>query len=114
MRTPKNKKASAEPLLPAAPTKPGESGSTELTKYLAAGFCTTAPIGDSRATGNLAVEFIRVPDCERLFGLKRGLTSALIKQGVLKSVCLRKPGAKTGVRLIHAQGVRDWLNSKLT
>lgn len=89
MPTPTNPNASAGALHTTATIEPGESGS-------------------------IAAEFVRVPDCERLFGLKRGLIYTLIKDGVIPSVCLRKPGAKTGVRLIHAQGVRDWLKSQLT
>jgi|GEM_PF-1680152 len=113
MRTPKNKKASAEPLLPAAPTKPGESGSTELTKHLAVGFGTTAPVQQGES-GGIAPEFIRVPECERLFGLKRGLLYLLIRDAAIRSVCLRRPGARTGVRLVSYQSVREYLNRQLT
>jgi hypothetical protein len=69
---------------------------------------TTAPVqaGD---TGNILPEFGRVPDVQRLYGLKRGYLYNLIKEGKVRSVCLRKPGAKTGCRLIHLQSVRDFL-----
>ena len=58
-------------------------------------------------------EFVRVPDVERLFGIKRGHCYALIGSGAVKSVCLRKPGAKTGVRLVALASVRDYLNRQL-
>ncbi len=74
---------------------------------------TAAPIQESGANDSTAREFCRVPDLDPLFGLKRGIAYQGIKDGWFKSICLRKPGAKTGVRLVHVQSVRDWLNSKL-
>lgn len=50
---------------------------------------------------------------EPRFGIKRGLAYQGIKEGWFKSVCLRKPGAANGVRLVHVQSVRDWLNKQL-
>ncbi len=61
----------------------------------------------------MAAEFGRVPDVERIYGLKRGVTYALIREGKLQSVCLRKPGAKTGVRLVHLASVRALLHSQM-
>ena len=59
-------------------------------------------------------EFVRVIDVQRLFGIRRGHLYQLIGAGAVKSVCLRrKPGAKTGVRLVHFQSVRDYLNRQL-
>ena len=59
----------------------------------------------------MLAEFGRVPDVERIYGLKRGVTYALIRAGKLKSVCLRKPGAKTGIRLVHLPSVRSLLTA---
>ena len=73
---------------------------------------TAAPI-EPGASGSILPEFGRVPDVERLFGVKRGLCFRYIADGTFKSVCLRKPGAKNGARLIHLGSVRDWLNSQL-
>lgn len=73
---------------------------------------TAAPI-EPGETGSATPEFIRVPDVERVFGIKRGHCYALINAGAVKSVCLRKPGAKTGVRLVHFQSVRDYLHRQL-
>ena len=70
---------------------------------------TAAPI-EPGASGSLPIEFCRIPDLERLLGVKRGMAYFLIKENKIKSVCLRKPGAKTGVRLVHLQSVRDYLN----
>ena len=69
---------------------------------------TVAAIGPAES-GSIQPEFIRVPDVRRVFAIKRGQCYQLIKAGLVKSVCLRKPGAKTGVRLVHFQSVRDYL-----
>lgn len=58
-------------------------------------------------------EFGRIADVERLFGLKRGVLYQLISAGKVKSACLRKPGAKTGVRLVHLASVRAFLEENL-
>lgn len=73
---------------------------------------TTAPITPGDGGANLP-EFGRCDDVRKLFGLKRGYTYQLINAGKIKSVCLRKPGAKTGCRLIHLQSVRDFLLKQL-
>ena len=56
---------------------------------------TVAPIAPGDC-GAALPEFGRLADVQRLFGLKRGFTYELINSGKIKSVCLRKPGAKTG------------------
>ena len=48
-------------------------------------------------------EFGRVPDCQRLFGIKRGI----------KTVLLRERGNKHGIRLIYLQSVRDYLYANM-
>ena len=73
---------------------------------------TAAPIEPCGSGSNLP-EFGRTPDVERLFGVKRGLCYRYIGDGTFKSVCIRKPGAKTGIRLVHLGSVRDWLNAQL-
>ena len=78
----------------------------------AAATYTASPI-EPGASGSIDPEFIRIPDVERFSGVKRGHAYALINAGLIKSVCLRKPGAKTGVRLVHLQSLRDYLNSNL-
>lgn len=73
---------------------------------------TSAPI-EPGASGSFIQEFGRIPDVERIFGVKRGLTYRAIKDGDIKSVVIRQKGAKTGARLIHLASVRDWLNSQM-
>ena len=108
MRIQQNTKATANAKKPAAPTKPDERGSIGLKPHLAEGIYTTAPV-EVGESGFMSPEFIRVHDCERLFGLKRGLIYTLLRDRVIKSVCLRRPGARTGVRLLHTQSIREAL-----
>jgi predicted DNA-binding transcriptional regulator AlpA len=58
-------------------------------------------------------EFLRFPAIEALFGLKRAHVYELINQGFVKSVVLRKPGARTGVRLVQTDSLRNYLYSRL-
>jgi len=83
---------------------------TQTTKRTVDANKTTAPV-EPGAVGS--PEFGRIPDVQRLFGLKRGYVYLLLNEGKIKSVCLRKRGAKTGVRLIHLQSVRDFLQANL-
>ena len=69
---------------------------------------TAAPM-EPGASGSTLPEFGRVPDVERIWGIKRGLLYLLIKQGDIKSAVIRRKGARTGVRLVHLQSVRDFL-----
>jgi hypothetical protein len=85
----------------------------EDTQATANANLTAAPI-EPGASGSTTLEFIRVPDVEKIFGIRRGHCYALIGAGAIKSVCLRRPGAKTGVRLVHFQSVRDYLNRQLS
>jgi hypothetical protein len=77
--------------------------------------CETQHSVDPIALGdctNVFPEFGRFADAPRIFGLKRGFVYQLIGAGKIKSISLRKRGAKFGVRLIHMQSVRDFLFSQ--
>jgi hypothetical protein len=71
---------------------------------------TAAPIEPGKIT---QPEFCRPADCRHLFGLSRTFTYTLIQSGKIKSVCLRKPGARTGIRLLHVASIREWLTSQM-
>ena len=58
-------------------------------------------------------EFCRIGDVRRLFGLGRTYCYQLINSGAIRSVCLRKHGAKTGVRLLDVVSVRDFLHRQM-
>jgi predicted DNA-binding transcriptional regulator AlpA len=93
--------------------------SQSLKPYVAANRCakmsavmTTAPIEHQR-TVDLFPEFLRIPDVEKLYGLRRSKLYELLTSGEVKSVTLRKKGARTGVRLVSTQSLRDFLNSQM-
>ena len=69
---------------------------------------TTAPVQPGDCS-TVEPEFVRFPDLRRRFGLKRGYVYELIQAGLIKSVPLRLPGAKSGVRLIYLPSVREYL-----
>ena len=73
---------------------------------------TSAPI-EPGASGSLLPEFGRIPDVQRLFGLRRGTVYNLIAAGSIKSAVIRQKGAATGIRLIHLGSVRDFINRQL-
>lgn len=57
-------------------------------------------------------EFLRMPPpagFEPFSGLRRGLLYELLREGKVRSVCLRKPGAQRGVRLIEAASLFGYL-----
>jgi hypothetical protein len=65
-------------------------------------------VGDISKT---EVEFGRVPDVQRLYGVKRGVLYRKIRDGTIQSVSLREPGKKFGCRLVRLASVRAWLMS---
>jgi hypothetical protein len=73
---------------------------------------TSEPVraGDTAA---MEPEFARLPDIQRLFGLKRGTAYNLLAAGKIKGVSLREPGQRHGCRLIHVASVRAFLTSRL-
>jgi hypothetical protein len=71
---------------------------------------TTAPI-EPGAIGS--PEFCRPSDCRHLFGLSRTFVYQLIQDQKIRSVCLRKPGARTGIRLIDVASIREFLTSQM-
>jgi hypothetical protein len=73
---------------------------------------TTEPVkaGD---TAGLPPEFGRIPDCHRLFGLKRGTLYNLLDDGKIRGVLLRVRGQKSGVRLIDLESVRSFIRSEM-
>src|SRR6185436_14604793 len=54
-------------------------------------------------------EFVRVPDVQRRAGIKRGICYRKIADGTFKSVLLREPGNKAGVRLVFWPSVKAYL-----
>ena len=74
---------------------------------------TTDPIqiGDVSA---VLPEFGRHRDVERLFGIKRGTLYNLLADGKVKGVLLRVRGQKSGLRLIHLESVRSYIQHEMS
>jgi hypothetical protein len=58
---------------------------------------------------SLLPEFTDSKGLEDLFRIHRGQAYALAAQGKIRTVCLRKPGARKGKRLFDCQSVREYL-----
>lgn len=105
MVTPLNPNASASVTETAALKEPSAGGSTTADPI-------RVPDAVEKFFGS-APEFIRVPDVQRIFGIKRGLLYTLIGNGAVKSICLRQRGCKTGVRLVSYASLREYLHKRL-
>jgi hypothetical protein len=77
---------------------------THKDKASAVAHHTTAP-------AQPGAEWLRVSDVTKLFRLSRSLTYELIKEGKLRSVCLRRKGRQSGIRLIATDSVRSYIAS---
>jgi predicted DNA-binding transcriptional regulator AlpA len=55
-------------------------------------------------------EFVRVPAVQTRAGIKRGICYRKIADGTFKSVLVREPGNKQGVRLVHWPSVKTYLH----
>jgi hypothetical protein len=100
----------ASPIYTTAPVQAGQiSGS--MPRWNRREF-TTALV-EAGDTSKMEVEFCRVNDAQRLWGLKRGLVYRKIKSGTIRSLTLRERGKKFGVRLLLVESIRTWLMSEL-
>ncbi len=54
------------------------------------------------------IEYRRFDDLQRRFGIRRSTAYELIGAGKIKSVAVRKKGARTGIRLIDFHSVREF------
>jgi hypothetical protein len=73
---------------------------------------TTAPI-ETADLNHVAAQWGRIPDVERMYGIRRGVLYQLINQGKVKSACLRRQDSRTGVRLIFLPSVAALLESSV-
>ena len=74
----------------------------------------TAALVQAGSTASMACEFCRIDDLRRPFGIRRGTAYGLIRDGKIRSISLRKPGHKLGVRLVHVASVRAYLSALLS
>jgi hypothetical protein len=59
------------------------------------------------------IEFGRLDELQRRFGIRRSKAYELINGGQIKSVCVKKKGARSGIRLIDFDSVREFLAEQL-
>lgn len=57
------------------------------------------------------IEYGRFDDLERRFGIRRSTAYELIAAGKIKSACVKKKGARSGIRLIDFGSVRQFLKA---
>lgn len=61
---------------------------------------TTAPVRPG-------VEWLRPGDVRHTHGIGRSLLYELIREGKVRSVCLRRQGRRNGLRLVSAQSLNE-------
>ena len=64
-----------------------------------------------KAIGVVQPEWLRVNDAVLVFGLSRPHLFKAIVQDRVKSVHIKNPGAKKGIRLIEIQSLRNYINT---
>jgi hypothetical protein len=70
--------------------------------------------GKAMAASEIAdPEFVDVAGLRRVFGIKRSLAYALLSEGLIRGVSLRRRGAVRGKRLFSVDSVRAFLNSQM-
>ena len=74
---------------------------------------TTRPIANSHPT-EIDPEFVDAPGLQARFGIKRSLAYALLANGSIKGVSLRRNGAQKGKRLFAVASVRAFLKKQMT
>jgi hypothetical protein len=57
-------------------------------------------------------EWIRPGDARPVFGFSRAQIYNLIRDGKLRSVCVRQPNKAFGMRLINVQSIRDYIEKQ--
>jgi hypothetical protein len=84
---------------------PQNSGGYPLT--------TTPPNEAAARASQLDPEFCDVRGLDRLFGIKRSLGYALLAEGLIESVSLRRRGQIRGKRLFSVDSVRAYLREQM-
>jgi hypothetical protein len=72
---------------------------------------TSQPIVTASITA--VPEFVDAKGLRSIFGICRSTGYALADAGLVKTVCLRRPGAIKGKRLWCAQSLRDYLRANI-
>jgi len=64
-----------------------------------------------KTAGVIQPEWLRVNDAVMAFGLSRPHLFRAIVQDRVKSVHIKNPGAKRGIRLIEVESLRDYIKT---
>ena len=73
---------------------------------------TTAPV-TPRDFSDMAKEFGRTKDVERIFSVKRGTLYNAEKLGLVRGVLLRLRGQKSGVKLWDMRSIENWIRGEM-
>jgi hypothetical protein len=74
---------------------------------------TVAPILEQIGTAPpIVAKWLRIPDAVRVSGLCRSSLYGLMREGKIRSVCLRPSDGLKGVRLINADSLNRWIESQ--
>jgi len=74
---------------------------------------TTVPLSEAAArASHVDPEFVDCPGLEARFGIKRSLAYALLAEGAIRGVSLRRRGQIRGKRLFDVASVRDFLRTQ--
>jgi hypothetical protein len=68
-------------------------------------------VGPVSTLKTLKPEWFRVPDAIRVSGISRSSLYTMIKEGKIKSVCLRKRNSIRGIRLVNADSLSAFIES---
>ncbi len=75
---------------------------------------TTVPLTEAAArASNVDPEFVDVPGLEARWGIKRSLAYALLNDGKIRGVSLRRRNQVRGKRLFEVDSVRAFLKSQM-
>lgn len=89
------------------------STSIQTTPQNNAAQTTVAPVAPGRCDG-ITPEFVRTADAVRLFGIGKSTLADWIKRGLIRSHLVRRPGNKSGIRLISTAGLRAFIEGNGT
>ena len=73
----------------------------------------TKGVVEPAPTLQLDPEFVDIPGLQSLFGIKRSLAYALLADGLIQGVSLRRRNRVRGKRLFKVDSVRAYLRSQL-
>jgi hypothetical protein len=76
---------------------------------------TIAPLLEQIGTAPpIVAQWLRIPDAIRASGLCRSSLYGLMREGKIRSVCLRPSNGQKGIRLINAESLNRFIESHET